>query len=167
MPYMILFAESGAPGTPTVLIPIDNTEQEFPKSLPSVTQLAHLTSQLIEEDNLDYPRYVHAAIDDIIITADKTLWGIEAGGNLMDQFGVMGRYSHVNFATYDVIQPRIQVLTLADVKGSLLQDYYCLKPIGVPTEQYKQITFMVKMDFLLPSGQIRTASNSVTVEFEN
>lgn len=115
--------------------------------------------------------FVHAGFGDIRIKADKTLFGIEPGGDLSSHFKMI--YSpelFVKFPTYEIVKGcgESNPEELSNWQGALLSYMwdYVIKVKDSPTERYDYMTFTIEVDVLLPDNKMQTISNSVTVQFE-
>lgn len=149
---------------PTVITKDDN-KIELYKEFATTDQLFHLESQLTDDEHSNV--YIHAEVVDMTITADVSLFGREAGSNLVDKFGIMCIHELVDFATYDVLDTALKVQTVEKIKKTLLQEVYGLQLVEIPEEQYDKVTFTITMDIRRPDDKLVALTHNITVEFEN
>ena len=101
---------------------------------------------------IDNPIYVYTSLINFEITADKTLWGVEAGHNLVDKFYVARSHIDILFSYPDceymgllteMEEPWYEVL-----KKSMLPASITLKPIKPFDEIHDKVTFTFAGNFV-------------------
>ena len=115
--------------------------------------------------------YYYAGIRSIAISADKPLFGFEAGVDISHKFRMVSAPTLL-LATFPTFAVTCRIedekpTSLVSFNNSLLSaGGYAVKFTELPTEQYEEVTFTVAMDILLPEGGERTLTSSVKVAFE-
>lgn len=119
---------------------------------PTKQQLYNLKSQSVTQHSPEL--YIFSALKNFTITADKSLWGVEAGSNLIDVFEFCNGMPRIDCQTFEIFKENIkthsdgtyEVVTLEQLKGSLLPEYYVIRPKRAHEERYDQVTFCVTIE---------------------
>ena len=153
-----------------------NNLDEYPKYedielFPTKQQLYNLKSQSVTQRSPEF--YIFSALKNFTITADKCLWGLEAGSNLIDMFEFRNWMPRIDYQTFEVYAENItthndgtyEIVTLEQLKGSLLPEFYVIKPKRTHEERYDQVTFCVTIESEV-DGRVVVRRETFTVNFD-
>ena len=115
--------------------------------------------------------YYYAGIKKVAISADRVLFGCDAGADIAHKFRRVSAPTLLlaTFPTFAVtcrIEDEKPTNLVAFNNSLLSAGGYAVKFAEMPAEKYDEITFTVAMDILLPDGGERTLTGSVKVVFE-
>ena len=139
---------------------------------PTKQQLYNLKSQSVTQHSPEL--YIFSALKNFTITADKSLWGLEAGSNLIDMFEFQNWMPRIDYQTFEVYAENLtthtiygayEIVTLDQMEGSLLQELYIIKPKVAHEERYDQVTFCVTIESEVEDTTI-TRTQTFVVDFE-
>ena len=149
------------------------SDEMFCRQLPSKQQLKHLELQTAIP--ITPATYLYSKFSDIEITADKRLWGLEAGSNLMDMFEMRIEQPRIDYQTFEISPKSLsataqneglfEAVTSEQLKGSLLPKNYFFKPKVAHEERYDQVTFCVTIESEVEDTTI-TRTQTFVVNFE-